>query len=202
MIECNMKYFSPLKKHSPLKVKHFVTYDMTKIVAVASTNPVKVSAVIRAVNSYHKPDLNLDIIAINVQSGVSKMPMTKDETRIGARNRAINVLRESNGWIGVGNEGGVCKIENDWYLFSTTYAWDGIKGRWGAETLIYLPPHLVEGLKGGIVELGDVIDQITGDDNTKQKKGAVGYLTDDAVKREDIFYFATVTALSDWFVDH
>lgn len=170
---------------------------MSRIIAVASTNPVKINAVRRAINEYEE---EIDIIAKKVDPGISAMPLTKTEARIGAKNRAIRVQEETNSWLGIGNEGGVCKIDQDWYLFSTTFVWDGKKGRWGSETLIYIPLEIIKQLNGGTVELGDVMDQIMNRENVKQQEGAIGYLTGNRIRREDIFYYATSTAVASWFV--
>lgn len=166
-----------------------------KLIAVGSTNPVKVKAVTRAVQSYWN---DISIISISTESQVSDMPMSKVETRIGAKTRALNSRKEADAWIGVGNEGGVCWIEGDLYLFSTTYATDGQTGSFGGETLIRLNEEITQRFGDGNIELGQIMDEITGKNNVKQKEGAVGYLTNNVITRTDIFELSTKMALAHW----
>ena len=55
-------------------------------IAVGSTNPVKVEAVRQTISRIWS---EAEIIPIAVPSGVSEMPMSDEETRTGARNRAL-----------------------------------------------------------------------------------------------------------------
>ncbi len=169
--------------------------DVDRIIGVGSTNPVKVAAVTRAAQSYW-PDCQ--IVSFSTASGVSDMPMSKEEARIGARNRAIAIQKELGSWLGVGNEGGACWVEGELYLFSTTYVTDGTKGSFGGETLMKLPKNIATLLGTGERELGPIMDEVTGIDNVKQKDGAVGYLSGGRITRTEIFELSTKMALANW----
>lgn len=169
---------------------------MNKVVAVGSTNPVKVKATIRAVNKYWT---DVDVIAVKTKSGVSNMPMSEQETKLGAKNRAIQARKETNAWLGVGNEGGMSFQEGNWYLYGATYITDGTHGFWGGVLQMALPENIVSELDGGNVELGTVLDRIYGTENIKQKEGAVGLFTSNAITREDAFYYNTLQGLVYWY---
>ena len=73
-------------------------------VAVGSTNPVKVTAVRQTITRLWP---EAEIVPVAVPSGVSEMPMTDEETRIGAHNRALAARDALDADFGVGLEGGV-----------------------------------------------------------------------------------------------
>lgn len=171
---------------------------MERIIGVASNNPVKVSAVTKAAQVYWD---DCQIVSFSIFSGVSDMPMSKTETRIGAKNRAIKIQKELECWLGVGNEGGACWVEGDLYLFSTTYVTDGKTGSYGGETLMKLPEAIAKALGNGERELGSIMDEITGTQNVKQKEGAVGYLSQNKITRTDIFELSTKMAFAHWVKD-
>ncbi len=169
---------------------------------VGSTNPVKINAARRAAEKYWQ---NVDVIGCKVDSGISYMPMNKKEIRLGAKNRAINSYNYGlnnfdnvKNTIAIGLEGGVTDIDDEWYLFGATYLTDGNISSWGAEILVKMPNFIINKLENGKVELGTVIDQITGINNSKQKGGAVELLTNGKVLREDLFYFSIILGLSPW----
>ena len=56
-------------------------------IVVASQNPVKISAVRQAFAGQF-PSVDLEITAVDVESGVSDQPDSDEETRQGARSRA------------------------------------------------------------------------------------------------------------------
>lgn len=167
---------------------------MKKIV-VGSKNPVKINAVARAAKKFWS---NVNVIGIDCKSNISSMPLSKQEVRFGAKNRALKASQLSNADLGCGLEGGVITIENIHYLFSSTIISDGTKFIFGGETLIYLPEKIYIRLEKGSKELGQVMDELLGQQNTKQKDGAVGYLTDNRITRTDVFYNSSIMALAAW----
>ncbi|MCP5094237.1 MAG: DUF84 family protein, partial [Chloroflexi bacterium] len=73
-------------------------------VAVGTKNPVKITAVRTHILRVW-PDA--EIISVPVPTGVSEMPMTDDETILGATNRAIAARKAIDADLGFGLEGGV-----------------------------------------------------------------------------------------------
>jgi inosine/xanthosine triphosphatase len=162
---------------------------------VGSKNPIKVKAVEAAAKKYWT---DITVQGIEVDAGISKMPLSKQETRRGAKNRAENAKKVAGAWLGVGNEGGICSIEGSWYLFGTTCVSDGNEISWGSETLVSLPKTITNLLFEQNLELGSVIDLVTGKQNTKQNKGAVAVLTNGVIERQDVFELGAATALVRW----
>ncbi|MCY3413624.1 MAG: DUF84 family protein [Candidatus Heimdallarchaeota archaeon] len=160
-------------------------------IASGSTNPAKVKAVEQASALYFD---SYEVIAKDVSSGVSNMPISKGETRIGAKNRALAAVGDCD--LAVAHEGGICSIDGDIHLFSACVATDGKEFAWGGETIIRLPDFIVDEMKQGMVELGDIIEHHTGIENARQHTGATAYLTKNYINRVDIFTLHSIMALA------
>ena len=94
-------------------------------IVVASRNPVKVDATRRAFSELI-PDVSLDVGSVEVESGVSDQPVSDEETRRGARTRAINASHAqpaADFWVGM--EGGIEVIDDQLMAF----AWMAVLGR-------------------------------------------------------------------------
>ncbi|MBN2471794.1 MAG: inosine/xanthosine triphosphatase [Anaerolineae bacterium] len=153
-------------------------------VAVGSLNPVKHEAV-RAVL---EPLLEtLTITGVNVPSGVADQPWGDAETRKGALNRARAACQAGAADLGIGLEGGLIDTE----LGLMTCAWcavvaaDGRVGMGGGAHMM-LPPQARRLLDEGL-ELGAVMDSLTGLHNTKHADGAIGILTAGLETRETAY---------------
>jgi inosine/xanthosine triphosphatase len=150
-------------------------------IAVGSTNPVKIAAV-QVVTARAFPTAT--VISLSVDSGVSEQPWGDTETRQGALNRAQAALAATDADLGVGLEGGLVETE----LGLMTCAWctivdsDGQIGV-GGGVHILVPSSVAHALRAGS-ELGPAMDQLSGQQNTKQAQGAVGILTDGLSNRQ------------------
>ena len=165
-------------------------------VLVGSQNPVKIEAVKEAFSNYFK---DVDVIGINVNSKVPKQPIN-DETFEGAKNRAlelkkINKEKHLNAKFFVGIEGGIIKLYSKWLAFGGMCIIDD-KGEisFGTSPHFELPEHITKQLLNGI-ELGDVMDEITKENNTKQKSGAIGFFTKNVMDRKSLYVYGLVAAL-------
>lgn len=165
-------------------------------VLVGSENPVKIEAV-REAFSKHFGDV--EVTGTAVDSRVSDMPKNH-ETFEGAKNRALELKRinEERG-LGarffVGIEGGIIRLYSKWFAFGSMCILDD-KGRTGFGTTPHfeLPESVTKQLLSGI-ELGDVMDKITGEQNTKQKSGAIGFLTKGVMDRKNLYVHGLTAAL-------
>ncbi|MHA2099625.1 MAG: DUF84 family protein [Candidatus Kariarchaeaceae archaeon] len=169
---------------------------MERTIIIGSKNPAKVDGVRKAALSYWP---NIDAIGREAQSNVSKMPMSKNEIRFGARARADYIIENYDSWLAVGNEGGAAFIEGNWYLFGTTYVTDGTNSSWGGELQIRLPNNMVHGLSNGTIELGTVIDNLTNRKDVKKQEGAIGLLTDMRLTRSEVFQMSAMQAFAYWY---
>lgn len=171
------------------------------IVAIGSLNPVKIAAT-RAGFTAVWPDDRIEVIGVDVPSGVSDQPMDNAESIRGARNRATLALQETNADFGVGIESGLEQIENIW--FST--GWIAIvdrEGREGLSSSLLRPvplPSMELVLQG--TELGFANDQVFAKFNSKQGTGLIGLLTNNLLTREGVFRDAVISALARFLHPH
>jgi inosine/xanthosine triphosphatase len=150
-------------------------------VAIGSKNPVKV----RAVESvFH--EMGADVVAIEACSQVKSQPLSHEETRTGAINRAKDCFRKEKVHLGIGLEGGVFQSEGELYLCN-----------WGALTdeqqlfvvsgpTLKLPQELIPELTSG-KELNDIMHASMGIENLGSKQGAIGYYTKGMITRDQVF---------------
>ncbi|AUI85359.1 inosine/xanthosine triphosphatase [Vibrio azureus] len=159
-------------------------------VVIASLNPAKIHAVRSAFQSAF-PHETFEFVGVSVPSGVADQPMSNEETHRGALNRVSNAKTEiTDGNFYVGLEAG---IEG-----SVTFAWmviesDTHRGESRSASLM-LPPEVLEKLPYAN-ELGDVMDDVFGTDNIKQKGGAIGILTQNQLTRSSVYHQALILAL-------
>jgi inosine/xanthosine triphosphatase len=165
-------------------------------VVVGSQNPVKMEAAKEAFGNYFS---DVEIIGVEIDSKVSPQPIG-ERTLEGARNRALGAKEVSDkeklgGKYFVGIEGGILELFSRWFAFSAMCIIDD-KGRteYGTSPLFELPANIVSRLLGG-VELGEVIDNLVGEQETKRKQGAAGYFTKGVIDRERIYTDGLIAAL-------
>ena len=165
-------------------------------VLVGSRNPVKLEATKEAFSAYFG---TVEVTGIGVSSNVSNQPID-DETFAGARNRAfemkrIDEARDFNAEFFVGIEGGITKLFHRWFAFGVMCIID-VTGRmgYGTSPFFELPSHISEELLKG-TELGDVMDNLIGKKNTKEKQGAVGYFTNGVMDRKRYYVDGLLVAL-------
>ncbi len=143
-------------------------------IAIGSLNPVKMAAA-REVLAPLFPGATF--VAVDAPSGVAAQPWGEEETRAGALHRARVALEQSGADLAIGFEGGL--IETDLGLM--TCAWCAVIGTDGRLSVgggshMLLPPAARALLAAGM-ELGAVMDALTGQHNTKHDRGAIGILT-------------------------
>lgn len=167
-----------------------------KTIVVASLNPVKAEAVLGGFQRAF-PEKPFVVEPVAVHSGVDDQPMTDAQTCTGARNRAERArtrLPEADYWVGV--EGGCDYLEGEMVAFAwvQVLAADGCSGR--ARSAMFRLPGEVQRLIENGMELGQADDVVFGKENSKQKSGAVGLLTGDAVTRKTLYEQAVILALA------
>ncbi len=162
-------------------------------IAVGSKNPIKIKAVEEA---FAKVFGQCEVVGVSVPSGVSDMPMSFNESLEGAKNRAQRAIKELDADFGVGLEAGFDTSGNDFFLTGLVAVVDR-NDRWGIGKGggLYMPKRIINEVKKG-KELGDVMDEIRGMKNTKQKDGAVGFFTKNLIPRQDSFEVTIIYALS------
>jgi inosine/xanthosine triphosphatase len=156
-------------------------FPMKIMIAVGSTNPVKLAAV-QVVLGRAFPEATF--IPVEAPSGVPEQPWGDDETRLGAFNRANQALAKTGADYGVGLEGGLSETS----VGLMTCAWCAMVDRrgkvgYGGGVKMLLPPLVADILRQH-GELGPVMDTLINEPGTKQKQGAVGILTNGLSNRQ------------------
>lgn len=170
-------------------------------VAVGSKNPVKIEAVRLAFEKVW-PDKKWVVEGVEVGSGVSNQPMSDLESIKGATTRAkraINVLKAD---YGVGLEGGLQKIKNEWFDCGWIVVIDKNGGMGIGSTIrMRTPKRMMEMVKKGM-ELGEVNDLIFRRVNSKQEEGHFGLMTKNVLTRTSAYSDGVVAALSYFLHTH
>jgi inosine/xanthosine triphosphatase len=159
-------------------------------VLVGSKNPVKIEATKEAFKKYFG---NVEVVGIEVNSKVSKQPIGM-ETFVGAKNR-VEELKKFEADFYVGIEGGIMNMFERWFAFAVVCISDKHgKCGYGVSSFFELPQIVINEIKNG-KELGEVMDELTRRENTKQKEGAIGILTKGIIDRKSLYVPAIVCAL-------
>ena len=164
-----------------------------QLVAVGSTNPAKLKAASHVI-ARAWPAAGVHGVA--VESGVGSQPQSDEEAIVGARNRAENARARLDADLGVGIEGNTADSVHG--MFST--AWVAVIDRRGVVGLgaagrFLLPEWVAEAIRRG-AELGPLMDEFIGEENTKQRQGAVGILTGGLLTRSQALETAVALALA------
>lgn len=165
-------------------------------VLIGSENSVKIESARQSFSKFFKP---VDVKGLRVDSGVAAQPCN-EEVFVGAKNRAehvkcINDEQHLNANFFVGIEGGILQFHNRWFQGSVIHILDQqYRESFGTTGLYELPNWIIEKLLAGI-ELGHIIDELTGDFNTREKESASGFFTKGTVDRLQNYTQAVTFAL-------
>lgn len=162
---------------------------------VVSENPMKIEAV-RLGFAAMFPGEELIVTGKKYDSGVKDQPMTDAETYQGALNR-VETARVAHAdqdyWVSV--EGGVEFKGDELETFAWVIVVNAADKRGKAKTgSFFLPERIAELIKEG-KELGEADDIVFGLENSKQKTGAVGLLTQGVMDRTHYYTTAVILAL-------
>ncbi|SOE22823.1 inosine/xanthosine triphosphatase [Spirosomataceae bacterium TFI 002] len=171
-------------------------------VCIASKNPTKINAS-KAAFQLVFPDQEIDAIGISSESGVPDQPMGDSETFNGAQNRA-KFIRKSNPdadfWIGI--EGGLIENEaGEMEAMAWMVVMNKVKTGKARTAGFFIAPKTIALIKQGY-ELGDADVQTFGVENSKQKMGSSGLLTNNIITRERFYIDAIVLALIPFMNDN
>lgn len=171
-------------------------------IAIATQRPPKVDAVKAALQEYpHLQWKKFEYVCEKTDSEVSDMPLSLDEMMDGARNRVKNLkLFDTTAELYVGIEWWVTTLEDKAYLLWVVYI-ENTEGEWhfGISSMIELPSVVENALYQEWKELADVMDELSGEHDTRSKNWAVGEFSDDIITRELWFKLTTQIALAPFF---
>lgn len=164
------------------------------IVLVGSINPVKIKAV---KNVFKKIFKKVEVKGRKSASGVNPQPISFEEAYKGALNRAKNLSKKGEVFdYLVGIEGGIQKYSFGWVTGGAIVIINqkneiGV----GFSPQLLLGSRIIKRIKKGN-ELGQVLENISGIKDIKQKQGAFGYFTDNLLTREKAYEAGVIFALA------
>jgi non-canonical (house-cleaning) NTP pyrophosphatase len=148
----------------------------------------------------------IETLGLEVPSGVRHTPLSREDTMLGARQRAETLVRiareKGEHWkFFVGLEGGIDIVnvapDRLALLQNWAYVTDGAgPGSFGQSGSVALPGPLARRVVDEGVELSDAIDEYAGKRGIRDGEGAWGILTDGLITRRDAFRIAVVNAFA------
>lgn len=195
-------------------------------IAVGSKRGPKINAITEALQSFSAalaPDAEFEVVGVEVDSGVSHTPSSRDELMRGARQRAeaLAELARQNGssWqYFVGLEGGLdvvhegastdevlrhSKLRQNGsrrvFLESWAYVSDGVSGHYGRSGSVELPEALAHEVLENGVELAVAIDRFAGAAGIRDAQGAWGVLSNNFITRQEAFRVAVIAAFAPFY---
>jgi inosine/xanthosine triphosphatase len=182
------------------------------LIAVGSARKPKVEAVrdaLAVIRPFLDGNVDCEIVAVEVPSGVRHTPLSREDLMAGARQRAetlVHIARDSNApWrYFVGLEGGLDVIHEGakrWvFLESWAYVADDMgRGAFGRSGAVLLPEALAKTVLDDGVELSDAIDAFAGGHGIRDAQGAWGVLSRNLITRQDAFRVAVISAFAPFF---
>jgi inosine/xanthosine triphosphatase len=196
------------------------------ILAVGSKRGPKLSAVAEALEAFSNvlvPNAPFEVVGVEVESGVSPTPSSREELMRGARQRAEALVqlerKNAAGWqYFVGLEGGLDVVlegsspdELQWratlkqygrrrvFLESWAYVTDGVRGHFGRSGGIELPEVLAREVLENGVELSVAIDKFAGAIGIRDAQGAWGVLSSNFITRQEAFRVAVLAAFAPFY---
>jgi len=180
-------------------------------VAVGSTRRPKLNAVWESLSILGPaldPNVQFDVVGVEIESGVGHTPASREELMRGARQRAdalVRIARErQEPWrYFIGLEGGLDVVEENSsrrvFLESWAYVSDGTRGAFGRSGGIEVPAALADEVLNRGVELSAAIDKFAGGKGIRDAQGAWGVLSSNLITRQDAFRVAVVSAFAPFF---
>ena len=195
------------------------------ILAVGSKRGPKLNAVNEALQLFScllAPEAQLEVVGIEVDSGVGHTPASRQELMRGARQRAESLQRLARergaSWnFFIGLEGGLDVIEETVpaansapshfrilahrrvFLESWAYVTDGARGHYGRSGSIEIPQALAYEVLDRGIELSVAIDEFAGAVGIRDAQGAWGVLSGNLISRQEAFRVAVIAAFAPFY---
>ena len=195
-------------QYNPVRGVEFVG-DL--LIAVGSLRKPKLAAVHEAIDALAEllaAGNSIEIVGVDVESGVNHTPMSREECMRGSRQRVEALQRiakqQSKPWnYFVGLEGGLDSVVESGkrrvFLESWAYVSDGTSGHFGRSGAVELPEALAEEVFVKGVELSVAIDRFAGEAGIRDAQGAWGVLSANKITRQEAFRVALIAAFAPFF---
>jgi inosine/xanthosine triphosphatase len=170
-------------------------------IAVGTENNAKIKAVELCFEKLNVSDYSL--MCKTVDSGVSDMPKSDEEMVLGAKNRAKNVYNhfsEINPNIdyAVGIEGGITKLDTKYFVKGWVSVFNGKKFSLASGLALPFPDEIGKLIYLKDIELGPLMDKLTGEHKLNTRGGSVGVMTKNKILRYEVFRDALVASFMEF----
>lgn len=191
-----------------------------EVLVVASTNPVKLATAAHAFNQVYNPETTgafggffesiqqrvkefwepdvFQVIGHAAHSGVPAQPVGEVQTEAGAQARLHAIQLEypnATAWVAI--EGGVIINESSVVQIATILvAHKDCSRTFRVEAPRFEIPTSTARLVRAGAEVGPANDEVFGAKNSKEAGGMVGFVTDQLVLREDLYFVPLLIAFS------
>jgi inosine/xanthosine triphosphatase len=160
-------------------------------VCVGSGNRSKVVAVQQAFSRFFD---DVNVKSIIVKSGVHEQPFGFEEITEGAKNRAKAAFQNCNFSVGV--EAGFFDFFGTHFNVTIAVVYDGERFQIGLGPAFDAPAHFTQQVVTERKSFGSIVNQASGDpQNDKTVEGAIGFLTNNKIRRSEINVSAVCMAL-------
>lgn len=166
-------------------------------IVIWTTAAPKVAAIEEAVKTCPYFEwINVEIVPLKVESGISDMPLSEEENMTWARNRAINAKKEEMADFYVWMEGWTTMIWDKAYLFWVVYIMDN-EWNWHFwfSNRMEVPEIFRKRIYDNLEDLGPVLTEITWVEWASKKTWAFWAWSDDMLTRKDQFLLAFLSAI-------
>mgnify|MGYP001251728750 CR=1 FL=1 len=162
-------------------------------VVVGSKSKIKLQVVEQVFTKEFSESL-IEVAGCHAESGVSDQPMGLEETKEGAKNRALHSkeqIPEADYWVGI--EGGLVAVDSNLYCV----AWMCIISKQEKMSLSHtasflIPSEVAKKIKSG-QELSDAANEVLGSESSN--RDTIGILTDGEITRVEYYTQALTLAL-------
>ncbi len=166
------------------------------LAVVGTCNPVKVKAVENALSRFFQAS----VVMVEAESGVPPQPIGFEQTVAGAVSRAKGALRlRCDADLGVGIEAGLVPVPGtiSGYMDQQFAAIADTSGRvtLGGGPAFEYPKTMVDRITREGIEVGSVMEELTGVSGLGRREGAVGYFSKGAMDRTALTELAVLMAL-------
>lgn len=171
-------------------------------IAIWTTKAPKVDGIKDAVKSCpYFENIEVEYILQNVDSGISSMPLSLQETMLWAKNRAQNLKKswtKADFYVGV--EWGTLDIAWKKYIWGIIYIENELwEWHFWFSAIMEVPKLVVEKLYTEKLELWPVMSELSGITNIAAQNGSMWAWSDNMITRKDEFEAAFKAAISPFF---
>lgn len=173
-------------------------------IAIGTTRAPKVDWIKEAINTspyFTEIKDKVEYILLSVDSGISHMPLDIEETMLGAKNRANNLIKAWIGadyyiWIEWWTTPILDKKYIGWIVYIQDKTWEW---HYGFSPMMEVPQIVEKKLYDDLEELGPIMEELSWVTDIRSQNGSMWAWSDDTLTRKSEFTLAFHAAISPFF---